>query len=371
MLSISPLARSASAHTGDNSDSSNFRIQLVDPGADCLHWKLLSVDGYLELRSDCPGVVTVLGYEDEPYLEFSAEGVRENLHSPAAYLNRDALGEAPVPATADSAAEARWEPRGGLATYRWHDHRIHWMVPEPPDVDADATRVREWTIPLRFDDDGTGLSIYLIEARGELWYDRPLPAMVPLTLIGGPILVLTAFMIRSGSLAVGTRRGSVGAVDSGGVGGVGLSGGMGDWRVWRPVTRPLAVVVGVVTALTAVAALDHLLAEGSTAAGRLFDTVLTLVVVGVAGWGMRQAWRGDPGSLLVNVGAGLALLWVFGWRSRDLLGAAHLNSALPDLLVRLTVAAQILVLVPCLAGLGIWVWAIRRPMPSRATLSGT
>ncbi|MFN0027401.1 MAG: hypothetical protein ACKV2O_09525 [Acidimicrobiales bacterium] len=355
--SLSPLTPSASAHTGDSSDSSNFRIVLVDPGSDCLSWKLLSADGYLELRSTCPGVVTVLGYEDEPYMEFSAEGVRENVNSPAAYLNQDALGEASVPESADAAAEPQWEPRSGLPTYRWHDHRVHWMVPEPPDVDADATRVREWTIPVRFDDDGTGAATYLIEARGELWYDRPLPSMVPITLVGGPMLVLTAFIVRGGMLAVGGRAG--------------VGGGSGDRRLWRPVTRPLAAVVGLVTAATVVAVVvDHVLAASSSTGGKVLDAALVVAVSAVAGWGIRQGWRGDPGAVPVNVGAGLALAWVYGWRSRDFLGAAHLISDLPDLQVRLTVAAQLVVVLPCLAALGIWIWATRRPVPSAAALTG-
>ena len=333
----------AGAHTGDGAaGGSNFRSFFVDPGAACLEWTLYSDDdGHLGLSSRCPGVVIVLGYEDEPYLEFSASGVRENRLSPSAYLNADAKSATTVPDFTDPTAEPDWVPRSSLATYRWHDHRTHWMVATPPDAEASSARVIEWRLPLRFDDAGTGAFTYVVEAAGELWYDKPLPWTVLLTLTAVPVLGVTAFALR--------KRGPTATA------GVGLR--------WPSLARGVSLLVGVATALTMVGVLDHLLAAGATTAGRLVDAGLGAVVLGGASWATWRGRRGDGTAFLALLGAALALAWAYGWPNRLLLSAARLRSPLPDLLVRVTVALPLVVVLSAGVALVAWQLTSRRASP--------
>ena len=91
-------------------------------------------DSFLELTA-APGVdVVVLGYQQEPYLHFRADGVvEENERSPTAYLNADRYGGGEVPAGADPTLPPNWRQVGSGGRYAWHDHRAHWMDPQPAD----------------------------------------------------------------------------------------------------------------------------------------------------------------------------------------------------------------------------------------------
>jgi hypothetical protein len=83
--------------------------------------------------------VTVLGYVDEPYLRIGPDGVFENLHSAATYLNRGRKGGT-VPPDVDTspAAAPEWRKVSDAHTARFHDHRIHWMNDDPPRPVAEA-----------------------------------------------------------------------------------------------------------------------------------------------------------------------------------------------------------------------------------------
>ena len=76
--------------------------------------------------------VMVMGYQDEPYLRFRADGVvLENQRSPTTYLNQSRYGTT-APSGADPALPPDWLPVGQNGRYAWHDHRAHWMSQEPP-----------------------------------------------------------------------------------------------------------------------------------------------------------------------------------------------------------------------------------------------
>ena len=337
------LATPAAAHgAGTTGAGSNFRTLFTDPAADCLTWTVLNDDGYLSLRSRCPGTVTVLGYEDEPYLEFSEAGVRENRNSPASYLNRDPNANVKVPPSANANAPPDWVNRSGLSTYRWHDHRTHWMSSRPPETDASSALVNEWSIPLRFDDDGTGEFVYLLEARGELWYYAPLGWWIPITFAAVPVV---------GALTIGLLR-------------VPTAGGDGRVRRWPELAGPLAALVAFVGALTAADVTDDVFAAGQTAGGRATDVAIASVVLGLCAWAAWRARRGDDLAFTLLVAAGIAVAWVYGWPHRNALSASQLRTALPDLLVRFTAALQLLIVVPCIIGFVAWRWTQRRTTPA-------
>ncbi|MCC6435943.1 MAG: hypothetical protein IT196_12990 [Acidimicrobiales bacterium] len=335
------MAPPAAAHGADaGTTGSNFRTVFTDPGAECLQWEVLAADGYVQLRSTCPGVVTVLGYADEPYLELSVDGVRENRNSPAAYLNRDPRAKVTVPESADPSAEPDWVPRRGLPSYRWHDHRTHWMVDTPPDVQGGTTKVAEWAIPVRFDDDGTGAFVYLIEARGELWYSPPLPWWIPITAAAVPCLVVVAYaLLRVDPSAVERRR-----------------------PTGRALARPVVGLLGAIAVLTLIGVVDDTLQPGQSGGERLVALLVAAIVLLGGGAALWRARVGDDTGFLALVGAGFALSWAYGWEHRPLLSSSQLLSDLPDLLVRLTAALQVLAVVPAVIVAAVWRWR-SRPAP--------
>jgi hypothetical protein len=84
---------------------------------------------------------------------FSADGtVAENVHSPAVALNRSRYGQAP-PLDADPKAAPEWLKIGSGGEHAWHDHRIHWMSPTPPEqLGSEGTGpIDTWTVPLWVD----------------------------------------------------------------------------------------------------------------------------------------------------------------------------------------------------------------------------
>ncbi len=110
---------------------------------------MVDSDDRLQLRVDGDHVVVIDGYEGEPYLRFSPDGVERNRHSPATYLNDDRFGARP--GDADRRAPPQWERVAAGGAYDWHDHRIHWMSTSyPPVVVADksmAHRIFDWSVP--------------------------------------------------------------------------------------------------------------------------------------------------------------------------------------------------------------------------------
>jgi len=341
---VGVAAPPAGAHTGNG--GSNFRTTFTDPGAACLHWSVAGADGFVSLRSDCPGTVVVLGYQDEPYLELSAGGVRENRNSPATYLNADARGNSPVPSTVDAGAAPDWQQRADRPEYRWHDHRTHWMSGLPPETGGRAAVVLDWTIPVELAGEGPGATAVRVAAAGELFYAPPLGPWVPLVLAGVPV-VAVAVLAAAGGARPRRRAGD---------------GEPTDVTVAQAVARPVAAFLAVVGLGTAALVADEL--RATMAAGRspaVAATTVAVLVPLVALWAAVRGRRGDDGGVLFMVFGGVALSWGAGWVDRDLLSVSQLPGALPDLFVRVVVAGQLLAIVPPAVAL----WR-RRPGARRA-----
>lgn len=118
---------------------------------------VLGGDDRLRLVNYSGKTIVVLGYAGEPFLRFQKSGVYENASSPATYLGRERdPAKARVPASADPKAPPRWRKVGaGVASYVWHDHRIHWTKAQPPRVIEEEPdqihRIFRWRIPARAD----------------------------------------------------------------------------------------------------------------------------------------------------------------------------------------------------------------------------
>jgi hypothetical protein len=136
LLSAAP----ASAHTISGPKPTNFRSHVISitPEVPGVTARVVDLGAKLELTNRTDSDVTVLGYEDEPYLRIGPSGVFENVHSQATYINRSLKG-ATVPVGVDTSPTTKpeWRKISDARSYRWHDHRIHWMGAQlPPTVAA-------------------------------------------------------------------------------------------------------------------------------------------------------------------------------------------------------------------------------------------
>ena len=119
-----------------------------DPGG-AVAARLIGGDSFFELTVAAGTEVTVLGYQGEPFVRFTADGtVERNERSPSRWLNDDRYADRPVPAGATADAEPDWRPVARGGTYAWHDHRAHWMSPTHPPGAEPGDTVLEAVIPL-------------------------------------------------------------------------------------------------------------------------------------------------------------------------------------------------------------------------------
>ncbi len=183
------VAVPAWAHGTDAPDGTDYRTAVdgVGPAVPGLAVRAIEAGGRLELDNRTGRTIEVLGYAGEPYLEVRPDGVHENVHSPATYLNTTITGDTAVPATADPTLPPEWRRVSDEPVARWHDQRTHWMdATPPPQVAADPSRthrVRDWVVPLR---DGTRT----IEVRGTLdWVPPPTTGLWWLAVVLGAVAV--------------------------------------------------------------------------------------------------------------------------------------------------------------------------------------
>nr|MDT0660982.1 hypothetical protein [Micromonospora sp. DSM 115978] len=154
-LGAGPLATPAWAHGADAPDGTDYvtAVTTVTPAVPGLTVRVIEAGARLELTNRTGRTIEVLGYAGEPYLEVRPDGVYENVHSPATYLNRTLTGDTEPPADADPAVPPVWQRVTTEPVARWHDQRTQWReAGPPPAVRADPGRphrVRDWVVPLR------------------------------------------------------------------------------------------------------------------------------------------------------------------------------------------------------------------------------
>jgi hypothetical protein len=171
---VATTATPAAAHAG-LVEASDYEARITKgPGLPGVELRV-TAGSFFELTNRAPTEVVVEGYEGEPYLRVGPGGAFENRRSPSVYLNATRNGGEALPAEANSKAAPRWRRIGDGPTVRWHDHRLHWMHPEPPPaVRGDEDRrhvVDRWRLGLR-------LGGSPAEARGVLTY-VPAPSPWP------------------------------------------------------------------------------------------------------------------------------------------------------------------------------------------------
>ena len=150
LLLCAPVAL---AHEG----SPNFlsEINAVTPAGAGIDVEVLNRDDRLLLINSGASTVLIEGYEGEPYARVEPDGtVSVNTDSKAYYLNEERFGGVRVPADADSKGEPRWREVDRSGRFEWHDHRMHWMAEDDPEVVEDKdvrTKVYDWKVPIAVD----------------------------------------------------------------------------------------------------------------------------------------------------------------------------------------------------------------------------
>jgi hypothetical protein len=283
-------------------------ITAISPPTPAVTAAVLGGNAYLQLTVKPGTSVTVLGYENEPYVRFDASGtVEENSRSKTTYLNRTLTGRVTIPPTADDTAAPVWRTVGSSGTFAWHDHRIHWMAGGVPPAPQD------WQVALLVD--GNAVSI------NGTYAAVGAPSAVVWWLVLGGVLVAVVVL-----------------------------------GLWRRRAAAIAVMVVAATGLPVAQALARLPVTGI---GDWAGVVLLAVAL-LAG---AAATITENGAWLA--GAGLAVL-LWAGRRLSVLDHAVLVTSLPDWLDRLAVAAG------CGAGLaaiGVGVWAVVRPPGSLPAIS--
>ncbi|MFT4048874.1 MAG: hypothetical protein QM648_03455 [Solirubrobacterales bacterium] len=150
MLVACICAPLAAAHQiGPNYDTVVRSLTPATPG---LSATVDEGEGQLVLTNHSGKDVVVRGYEGEPFARLGADRrVYVNQNSPARYLNLDTYANVAVPRHASAKAEPSWKLVATDGVYSWHDHRIHWMSPKPPDKVAGAhgrVKIFDWRVPI-------------------------------------------------------------------------------------------------------------------------------------------------------------------------------------------------------------------------------
>ena len=180
LLSLLPLAP---AHLGSG-DSVQPRdtesvIQKISPAVpDGVKIEIVGGDTFVRLTA--VGVrAEVRGYDDEPYLRISAEGLVEiNDASVTSVLNGDRYGNVETSQMKPNAVP-KWRTLSVDGIAMWHDHRSHWMSPvRPATIDDDGT-VLNWDIPMIIAGKPTLVSgtLYLRDKASLAWWLMAVPAV--------------------------------------------------------------------------------------------------------------------------------------------------------------------------------------------------
>jgi len=180
VLWAGPAAADA-AEPGDFSSA----VTSVEPDPGGFAIETAGGDSFLALTVDEGTEVTVLGYEGEAYLRFSADGtVEQNLNSPATYINDDRYGAndlAPsrLQGVDVTTLEPDWEEVATDGRFAWHDHRTHEMRPDSPVARGESYA---WSAPVVLEVDGT-----TVEVNGEITFAddvSPLPWLALALVVG-------------------------------------------------------------------------------------------------------------------------------------------------------------------------------------------
>lgn len=180
----------------DSARPSNYRSEVtsIEPFTEGVVAEVVGGDAFLQVRVERGVSVEVPGYEGEPYVRIDAEGIVEvNRNSPTYWVNEDRFGVRPVPEGASADAAPDWERVGSGGVYGWHDHRIHWMSPEPPPAvePAAPAEIFDWVVPLIVD----GSPVQILGTLEWLPNTGPIPWALLVAAAAGAVLVRSMLLL--------------------------------------------------------------------------------------------------------------------------------------------------------------------------------
>ncbi|MBV1853968.1 hypothetical protein [Catellatospora tritici] len=278
LAALLATATPAFAHGADAPDATNFRTTItVSPDLPGLEVISIEAGARLQLTNHSGKPVEVLGYQNEPYLEVRPDGVYENIHSPATWLNIT-IAHVDPPPTADPTLPPEWRKVTDDPVYRWHDQRVIWTEPtDPPEVQAapdQPRRIRDWTVPMRTEVTPLNLSgtlDYVPPPSPVTWWAIAVAGAVLVALLGfiprrprWVTVTLAAAAIAAGALALAYAVGR--EIDAGNTSVGAILGQLFTVQLWPAVSAIAALAAGIYS-LTRKAAGDFALALGGAAAG--------------------------------------------------------------------------------------------------------
>jgi hypothetical protein len=303
-LLVAVPATPAAAHTRAGT-ATDWRTELTSvPDIEGVTWRLYPTGEYLGLTNDSDEVVTILGYEREPYLRIGPDGVERNANSPTTYLNQRRDGDVSLPPRADSTAAPEWTRVTDEPRYVWLDHRVHRM---PKDLRGDDVR---WEVPFIVGD---------APERGPLTADR---------------LTLTGRLFHDHGppwwrwLAIGALVTSVALL--------GLKRDRLQDRI-----RPAAYVVAGVATFNLIHLRDEVGALPLPALDVAYGIFHNLLFIGIGLTGVAVALRRGTASLLPLGIASGAVAFHQGFLQVQQLGGAELATLWPEAMIRLAVGMSV------------------------------
>jgi hypothetical protein len=321
----------ADAHTRTQETTNLDSRITAEPDLPGVRWKVYTGGLLVEVVNDGDQVLVVEGYEGEPYLRIGPDGVERNRRSPATYLNDDRIGrrvsartDVAMPRDVDPAAPPEWIRLGDEPRALWHDHRVHWMSPQPPRfVDAgpvatammrvnlvgvigragdDAGVFQGWTIPVTYGGEAAALE-------GEMvWVDPP--SAWPYALLAALLVAPALWGIR--------RRDPIAML------------------------RPAAVVVLLVATANSIHLVDDLVSWPSDRLDELWGLLHTSLFLGTGIGASLWSLRVGYGRLVALGIASAAVLYHQGLVHLPMLHASQFPTVWPEPLIRVTVALGLL-----------------------------
>jgi hypothetical protein len=190
----------ASAHTvGGLVAASNYRTEVrgIDPPIPGVTARVVDRGNQIELANRGAEEITVLGYQNEPYLRIGAQGVFENERSPSTFSNRSTAPPAQIPSRYDAAARPEWRRISSRPVATFHDHRAHWSGgADPPAVRRDRGRRQvvtpNWQVAIR-----VGSRTSILSGSIE-WVPGPSPLPWAALAVAIAALVLLVRLVSSG-----------------------------------------------------------------------------------------------------------------------------------------------------------------------------
>jgi hypothetical protein len=194
----------AGSALADPPGPTEYRTEVVsiEPPVEAIEIEVIGGDAFLRMTVASGSAVDVVGYQGEPFLRFLPDGIVEvNENAPTTYLSDDRFGDVELPPNADRDAEPAWLQVSSDGAYAWHDHRSHWMNPNPPPGGARGEQILEAVVPIVVD--GEEVAVTVISS----WEQAasPVPAIA-----GGVVAIALVALFRSrGSRPMGIVLGGV------------------------------------------------------------------------------------------------------------------------------------------------------------------